>query len=64
MYDEATAQAEAEGLSPDALDRTARDVGQKLRRVAEAAVTTAFDPAQENHQDHQSSGPQGETNHG
>jgi hypothetical protein len=64
IYDETTRQAEAEGLSPDALDRTARDVGQKLRRVAETAVTTAFEPAQENHQDHQSSGPQGETNHG
>lgn len=64
IYGEATRQAEAEGLSPDALDRTARDVGQKLRRVAETAVTTAFEPAQENHQDHQSSGPQGETNHG
>jgi hypothetical protein len=64
MYDEATRQAEAEGLSPDALDRTAGEVGQKLRRVAETAVTTAFEPAQENHQDHQSSGPQGETNHG
>src|SRR5206468_5396983 len=64
MYDEATRQAEAEGLSPDALDRTARDIGQKLRRVAETAVTTAFEPAQENDQDHQSSGPQGETNNG
>jgi hypothetical protein len=64
MYDEAKRQAEAEGLSPDALDRTARDVGQKLRRVAETAVTTAFEPAQENHQDHQPSGPQGEINHG
>jgi uncharacterized protein YcbK (DUF882 family) len=64
IYGEATRQAEAEGLSPDALDRTARDVGQKLRRVAETAVTTAFEPAQENHQDHQSSGPQGENNHG
>jgi hypothetical protein len=63
IYGEATRQAEAEGLSPDALDRTARDVGQKLRRVAETAVTTAFEPAQENHQDRQS-GPQGETNHG
>jgi vacuolar-type H+-ATPase subunit E/Vma4 len=63
IYGEATRQAEAEGLSPDALDRTAREVGQKLRRVAETAVTTAFEPAQENHQDRQS-GPQGETNHG
>jgi hypothetical protein len=60
IYDEATRQAEAEGLSPDALDQTARDVGQRLRRVAETAVTTAFEPAQDNHQ----SGTQGETNHG
>lgn len=60
IYDEAARQAEAEGLGPDGLDRTARDVGQRLRRVADAAVTTAFEPAQDNHQ----SGPQGETNHG
>jgi hypothetical protein len=60
IYDEAARQAEAEGLDPDGLDRTARDVGQRLRRVADAAVTTAFEPAQDNHQ----SGPQGETNHG
>jgi len=37
-------QAGAEGLTPDKLDETARDIGQRMRRVAESAVTTAFDP--------------------
>ena len=60
MYDEATRQAQSEGLDPEALDQTARDLGQRLRRVAETAVTTAFEPAQDNHQ----SGPQGDTHHG
>ncbi len=37
-------QAGAEGLTPDKLDETAREIGQRVRRVAESAVTTAFDP--------------------
>jgi hypothetical protein len=37
-------QAGAEGLTPDKLDESARDIGQRVRRVAERAVTTAFDP--------------------
>jgi Sec-independent protein translocase protein TatA len=37
-------QAGAEGLTPEKLDETARDIGQRVRRVAESAVTTAFDP--------------------
>ena len=37
-------QASAEGLSPDGLAEGAKDVGQRLQRVAERAVTTAFDP--------------------
>jgi hypothetical protein len=37
-------QAGTEGLTPDKLDETARDIGQRVRRVAESAVTTAFDP--------------------
>jgi hypothetical protein len=37
-------QAGAEGLTPDKFDETARDIGQRVRRVAENAVTTAFDP--------------------
>ena len=37
-------QAGAEGLTPDQLDQSARELGQRVRRVAESAVTTAFDP--------------------
>jgi hypothetical protein len=36
-------QATAEGLTPDGLARSAQDVGQRVQRVAERAVTTAFD---------------------
>jgi hypothetical protein len=50
VYDETARQAEAEGLTPDGLGKTAQDLGQRVRRVAESAVTTAFDPKQENHQ--------------
>jgi hypothetical protein len=44
VYDKAVRQAEAEGLTPDALGNAAQDIGQRVRRVAESAVTTAFDP--------------------
>jgi hypothetical protein len=44
VYDKAVRQAEAEGLSPDALGNAAQDIGQRMRRVAESAVTTAFEP--------------------
>jgi hypothetical protein len=44
VYDKAARQAEAEGLTPDALSQTAQDIGQRVRRVAESAVTTAFEP--------------------
>ena len=37
-------QAGAEGLTPDGLDAAAREIGQRVRRVAETAVSTAFDP--------------------
>jgi hypothetical protein len=50
VYDEATRQAKAEGLTPDGLSKAAQDVGQRVRRVAESAVTTAFEPTKENHQ--------------
>jgi hypothetical protein len=59
-YQEATKQAEAEGLDPDGLATAARDIGQRVRRVAETAVTTAFEPSPENH----SSSTLGEKNHG
>jgi len=44
VYGKAVRQAEAEGLTPDALGNTAQDIGQRMRRVAESAVTTAFEP--------------------
>jgi hypothetical protein len=37
-------QAGAEGLTSDGLDTAAKDIGQRVRRVAEAAVATAFEP--------------------
>jgi hypothetical protein len=37
-------QAGAEGLTSDGLDTAAKDIGQRVRRVAEAAVTTALEP--------------------
>jgi hypothetical protein len=60
VYDDATQQAEAEGLTPDGIGKAAQDIGQRLRRVAESAVTTAFEPKQENHQPT----THGETDHG
>jgi len=51
-------QAAAEGLTPDGLARSAQDVGQRVQRVAERAVTTAFDP------DHQSDNTGGERQNG
>jgi hypothetical protein len=62
-YDEAVKQAQAEGLTPDGLSEAARDVGERLRHVAEAAVTTAFEPAQ-NGNDHQQRNTHGETDRG
>jgi hypothetical protein len=44
VYDKAVRQAESEGLSPDALGNAAQELGQRVRRVAESAVTTAFEP--------------------
>jgi hypothetical protein len=51
-------QAAAEGLTPDGLARSAQDVGQRVQRVAERAVTTAFDP------DHHSDDTAGGRQHG
>jgi hypothetical protein len=59
-YEEATRQAEAEGLDVDGLGRAARDLAQRVRRVAETAVTTAFEHPQEEHP----SGAHGDTHHG
>jgi hypothetical protein len=61
VYDEAARQAEAEGLTSDGIGQSAQDLGQRVRRVAESAVTTAFEPAQENHHQPRT---HGETDHG
>ena len=60
VYDEASRQAEAEGLTPDGIGNVAQDIGQRVRRVAEAAVTTAFEPEENDHQPT----ARGENNHG
>lgn len=60
IYDETTRQAEAEGLTTEGLGTAAQDIGQRVRRVAEAAVTTAFEPLDENHQPK----TRGENDHG
>jgi hypothetical protein len=36
-------RAAEQGLTPDTLDQSARDLGDRVRKVAEAAVTTAFE---------------------
>jgi hypothetical protein len=65
VYDETTRQAEAEGLTPDGMARTAQDLGQRVRRVAERAVTTAFEPTQENQPNTQHQpDTRGDVNHG
>jgi hypothetical protein len=51
VYDNAVQQAEAEGLTPDALSEAAQDIGQRVRRVAESAVTTAFEGQNQSQQD-------------
>ena len=40
-------QASAEGLTPDGVAQGIEDTGQRLQRVAERAVTTAFEPDQQ-----------------
>jgi hypothetical protein len=66
VYDETARQAEAEGLTADGMTKTAQDIGQRVRRVAERAVTTAFEPTQENQQPNTQHQPntRGDVNHG
>ncbi|MBV9456574.1 MAG: hypothetical protein JO141_03510, partial [Bradyrhizobium sp.] len=46
----AAQKAGAEGLDADGINEAVRDAGRRVRRVAEAAVTTAFEPPGENEQ--------------
>lgn len=50
VLDDTARQAEAEGLTPDGLGKAAEDIGHRVRRVAEAAVTTAFEPTPDTNQ--------------
>jgi hypothetical protein len=50
VVDEATRRAQEEGLTPDGIGKAAQDIGQRVRRVAETAVTTTFEPTQDDHQ--------------
>jgi hypothetical protein len=50
IYNETARQAEAEGLTTDGIGQAAQDIGQRVRRVAEAAATTAFEPSEQDHQ--------------
>jgi hypothetical protein len=64
IYDETALQAETEGLTIDDLGKSAQDITQRLCRVAEAAVTTAFEPSEEpSEQDHQPNA-RGDHDHG
>ena len=60
IYDETARQAEAEGLTTDGLGNAAQDITQRVRRVAESAVMTAFEPSKQDHQIN----AQGENDHG
>jgi hypothetical protein len=42
-YDNVSSQAEAEGLTPEAIEKVAQTLGQRVRRVADTAVNTAFE---------------------
>lgn len=44
IFENVGRQAGAEGLTSEGLDTAAKDIGQRVRRVAETAVTTAFEP--------------------
>jgi hypothetical protein len=61
IYDETARQAEKEGLTTDGIGKAAQDITQRVRRVAEAAVTTAFEPSQDKNN---SSNAHGGNDHG
>lgn len=46
----AARQAETEGLDPEGVGEAVHDAGERVRHVAEAAVTTAFEPPEQNEQ--------------
>lgn len=46
VYEDVAQRAEEQGLTPDRLGEAVTELGQRVRKVTEAAVTTAFDPHQ------------------
>jgi hypothetical protein len=60
VYDETARHAEAEGLTVDGISNATKDLNQHVRRVAEAAVTTAFEPSEQDHKPN----AHGENDHG
>jgi hypothetical protein len=60
IYEETSRRAETEGVTTEGLGTAAKDISQRVRRVAEAAVTTAFEPASETSQPK----TRGENDHG
>ena len=60
IYDETARQAETEGLTADGIGKAAKDLNQRVRRVAEVAVTTAFEPSEQDHKPN----AHGENDHG
>jgi len=46
VYEDVARRADEEGLTPDHLGETLSDLGERVRKVADAAVTTAFEPDQ------------------
>ena len=60
VYEETARQAEAEGLTTDGIGRAAQDISQRVRRVGEAAMTTALAPSEQDHQPN----AHGENDHG
>jgi ElaB/YqjD/DUF883 family membrane-anchored ribosome-binding protein len=62
IFSNVARKAEAEGLTPNGLAQGVQDVGERLQRVAERGITTAFDPGQA--QEHQSQNTVGGKEHG
>jgi hypothetical protein len=62
-YDNVTAQAATEGLTPDSIGKVAQTLGERVKRVADTAVNTALEQPKAN-QPTQKSPSNGESNHG
>jgi hypothetical protein len=46
VYDDVAQQADEHGLTPRHFGEALSDLGERVRNVADAAVTTAFEPDQ------------------